>query len=266
MAEDVFGNLSPYQLENNLITHNVSRFLNFSNNIIYSLAPGAMTIDATNKDVKSLFDKVSIFNNSINCTCANMHWFDNIAKNHDIKYYLNYKWAKVNNQNQCFNIPDCYIAQVLNNYQELCEDDFNCYKMSYINSSYGNVQQMERVLRLVNYNNEVGQKTSKLLEVLLRQMESEEIFRNAEDADKNEDFEDFQALIGDALGEEDSWIKKFSVNLNKISSCLLIITCLSCMFFSYIFGVKCLNLKFFLKCRRKVQYSETEMATTSVLG
>ena len=251
--EKAFNNIAPFKPATNSSLV-LSNLFNFSNNVIYSVAPGALMIPLNDTNRNAIFTNITIFNNSVNCTCENMFWFESVAQNkHNVRNYFNYKWAKKGNRNSCLNLPKCDVSQVLNNFHELCEDYYRCPEMA---ADEGK----EKVANFINYNNEMGRETSKLLELLLNQMEESKTFKELQSSGSQD--KHVELLVERKLVQEEQKWMNF-LNFNEISSCLVIITCLTCGVVFYILIAKILNSSFLKtltsKYRTRSFVSETEM-------
>ena len=119
--EHVLDDISPKNLA-------MESSLDFSNNIIHSLASESL---AKKHGHNETFLHFKLSNNSIDCICQNIFWFDWIFRNKlNVGNYSAYKWAKAANRNKCLNIPDCNLSQVLENYHDLCEPSYQCPQKS----------------------------------------------------------------------------------------------------------------------------------------
>ena len=106
---------------------NLTTSLIFSDNAINYLSPKSFTTDFSVQIVYNHFDTVKARNNSINCSCANVQWFEESAKEKSSKGAINYyNLFDSNNENKCLNIEDCNLSKVLKNYQDLCSENYDC--------------------------------------------------------------------------------------------------------------------------------------------
>lgn len=129
ITNNVFERVNQNVLEEIISTKNHLNFsLDFSNNVIYILTPKLFRMRNEGYKGNVLFVNATISNNSINCVCENMLWFESVVRNQGFIFpnFLTYKWARKGNRNKCLNIPDCGVSQVLRNYHDLCENKYEC--------------------------------------------------------------------------------------------------------------------------------------------
>lgn len=196
--------------------NNVRITYNFSNNIIYSLAPSSLNIATEKNGRKTFFDDLTVKNNSVNCDCPNIYWFSSMyyKKKDPLENRFYKKWTDRNNENRCLNIPNCSISLVLNNYRTLCEDDYDCSRVVE-DKSLSEFKRAEFISTdSISYmNNEMSRNISSLLQSILGQ-------------------------VGKIpLREELSY-------MNMMYSCLVVITIIFCIMLGYVVVGKCLQLAF----------------------
>lgn len=213
----------------------ILKFYNFSNNRIYSLAPGALTIAPPAISQKKFFDSWIIANNQIRCSCINIYWFDSLAKiTNDLNniFYHNFyfKWFEKKNGNKCLNIQNCSINQAVNNYMELCSEDYNCTKQ---------VQNTSVLITSINYNYEMNENISNLLQNLTFQVENK-ILKNVEDKNvkRDEIMRNYSIYLINNFRNEQKQISNLPF-VNIIESCMFVLVILV-IILSVVAVIKCL--------------------------
>lgn len=219
----------------------------FSNNIIHSLAKDALTISPKNISTNTFFDNVTITNNSINCNCGNMYWFDSLSqKKNDIgQYYFYQRWTRDKNLNKCLNIPNCLVKEILYDLRELCGDDFDCSNLKILKNKSNDdnfyIKQKEHVLSsLMNYNNEMNQNNSNLMQNLIEKIEIKNFQKFSKKPEKKIMKND-SVLINNERKNREKHLWKLS-EINVIHSCLFIIVILFCLTLCYIVLEKLLKM------------------------
>lgn len=229
---------------------NKARTINFTNNIIYSFAPGALSV--TPRSQKNI-DGLIVSNNQIACNCDNIYWFDSVVKmKKDVQHYLFYysyyhKWFKEDSQNICLYIPNCSIGQVMNNYLELCEENYNCSETTQADGD--DVRKLKdpgHVLKnLINYNHDVNVNISNLLQDLTDRIGNKTLknFINSSSSKIEKKMRNYSIFLVKNVYEKQKEISNLPYE-NTIVICIFVIAIVLGLALGFLLLIKCIELPF----------------------
>lgn len=258
IGDNAFSGITAPPLKTKTDKSRPRRIFNLSRNEFRSIEKKSLEL-AEKGVTDTFFDVYNVYDNFIDCSCRNIGWFYEIVdgRYRAEKDHAYFTWISNKNPTNCLNIPNCTVNQVVHNFFELCEENYQCPTNVSSNSGYFHstlIKSEQYWKNLIDGQKEMSNSINKWMEILTtKEKANTSRFSEVQNPLRLSSNEEI-------VGEEGKILSLLTV----IAVCNLIILILGC--FVYFTYSKTLGFGNLPCGQRRLKYGGTEMESQLALN